>query len=341
MHPSLVKSLRSAALATLATLVTVSSAGADITGAGSTFVFPVMSKWAEAYKAQTGTAVNYRSIGSSAGVDQVRYQRVDFGATDKPLFPLEVAGGDMVQFPVVIGGIVPVVNVPGVGPGDLVLDGATLSAIYNGVITTWSNPAIKKLNPDKELPGTAITVVHRSDGSGTTFNFTQYLSDVNADWQARIGADTVVRWPVGVGADGNEGVAAMTAHTPGAIGYVEYSYALQNKLAFTKMINRDGVTVEPSGKTFQAAVANADWQASFSYRVVPDNQPGKDSWPMTAVSFILIHAQHDKPETGKELLKFFGWVFHGGKTQAEDLQYVPLPDSLVTKIETTWAERVK
>jgi phosphate transport system substrate-binding protein len=341
MHPSIGKPLRSAALAALATFVTFSSASADITGAGSTFVFPVMTKWADAYKAKTGTAVNYRSVGSSAGVDQVRYSQVDFGATDKPLFPVEVNAGDMVQFPVVVGGIVPVVNLPGIAPGELVLDGPTLGAIYEGVIATWGDSAIKKLNPDKQLPNTPITVVHRSDGSGTTFNFTQYLADVKADWRDKVGVDTLVQWPVGLGADGNEGVAVTTSRTAGAIGYVEYSYALQSKLAFTRMVNHDGIAVEPSAKSFQAAVANADWQSSLSYRVVPVDQPGHDSWPMTAVSFVLIHAKYEKPDTAKELLKFFGWVFHDGRNLAENLQYVPLPDSLVAKIEATWAARVK
>jgi phosphate transport system substrate-binding protein len=229
----------------------------------------------------------------------------------------------------------------GIGPGELVLDGATLADIYAGRVTAWDNAAIKKLNPGKQLPSAPITVVHRSDGSGTTFNFTEYLSAVDADWQTKVGADLVIKWPTGVGAKGNEGVATMTAQTPGAIGYVEYSYALQSKLTFTKMINHDGVIVEPSGKNFQAAVANADWKSSFSYRLIPVNQPGIDSWPITTASFVLIYAHQKNPETGKEVLKFFDWAYHDGQKLAEDLQYVPLPDNLVAKIEATWADKVK
>jgi len=318
-----------------------SAQAVDITGAGSTFVYPIMAKWAEAYKVAAGTSTNYQSVGSGAGIKQIKANTVDFGASDKPLPPDDIKASGFVQFPAVIGGIVPVVNLPGINPGELVLDGKTLADIYAGVITTWNDPALVKANPGVKLPNTPITVVHRSDGSGTTFNFTYYLAAVNADWQAKVGADTAVEWPAGVGGKGNEGVAALTAQTTGAIGYVEYAYALQNKMTYTKMVNFDGLIVEPSAANFQAAAANADWKSVPNYRLVLANQPGKNSWPMTAAVSILIYAKQDKPAVGKEVLKFFDWAYHNGQQLAGDLQYVPLPDNLVKLIEASWASDVK
>ena len=336
------RAFRHLALGALASLAVTCGAGAvDLTGAGSTFVYPVMAKWAEAYKSKTGASVNYQSVGSGAGIKQIRANTVDFGASDKPLPPEDIKASGFVQFPAVIGGVVPVVNLPGIKPGEIVFDGKTLADVYAGVIKTWDDPALKKTNPGVKLPSMPITVVHRSDGSGTTYNFTYYLAAVNADWQSKVGVDTAVEWPTGVGGKGNEGVAAATAQTPGAIGYVEFAYALQNKMTYTKMVNHDGLAIEPSGPNFQAAAANAHWKSEPNYHLVLANQPGKDSWPMTAAVSILVQAKQVKPEVGKETLKFFDWAFHNGQQLATDLQYVPLPESLVKQIEATWANDIK
>src|SRR5499425_2155370 len=259
-----------------------SAFAADITGAGATFPFPIYSKWADAYKKETGNGLNYQSIGSGAGIKQIEAKTVTFGASDMPLKVDQLEKDGLVQWPMVMGAIVPVVNLEGVKPGDMVFDGATLADIYLGKITKWDDPAIKKLNPNVKLPSEAITVVRRSDGSGTTFNFTDYLTKVSADWKSKIGSDTAVEWPVGVGAKGNEGVANNVAQTQGSIGYVEYAYAKQNKLTYTKMVNKDGKTVEPTSAAFQAAAANANWSSVPGYGVILANQPGAQSWPMTA-----------------------------------------------------------
>jgi phosphate transport system substrate-binding protein len=326
-------------------LVAASTAAfaADITGAGATFPFPIYSKWADAYKKETGNGLNYQSIGSGGGIKQIQAKTVTFGATDKPLKADLLDKDGLVQWPMVMGAIVPVVNLEGVKPGDMVLDGATLADIYLGKITKWDDAAIKKLNPNVKLPSEAITVVRRSDGSGTTFNFTDYLSKVSADWKTKVGSDTAVEWPVGVGAKGNEGVAGNIGQTKNSIGYVEYAYAKQNKLTYTKMINKAGKTVEPTIDAFKAAASNADW-ASVSgsgYYLILTDQPGEKSWPIAASTFILMHKEPADKAASAEALKFFKWAFeHGGKA-AEELDYIPMPDSVVKLIEKTWSADIK
>jgi phosphate transport system substrate-binding protein len=342
MSHTVVKSSRLAALGALAVLMAGGSAQAvDVTGAGATFPNPVYQKWAEAYKAKTGNSVNYQSVGSGAGIKQIESNTVDFGATDKPLEQDELKKNDLVQFPAVIGGIVPIVNLPGVETGKLKLDGAALGGIFMGSIKTWNDPAIEKQNPGVKLPGTAITVVHRSDGSGTTFNFTTYLGAVDADWKAKVGANTAVEWPTGVGGKGNEGVSALVQQTVGSIGYVEIAYALQNKLTYTQMMNHDGVYVEPKLSAFQAAAANADWKSAPGYYLILGNQPGKESWPITAATFILVHGKQTDAEKAKTVLGFYDWSFHNGQKMAEELLYVPLPEGLVKMVEATWGEELK
>jgi phosphate transport system substrate-binding protein len=320
-----------------------SAFAADITGAGATFPFPIYSKWADAYKKETGNGLNYQSIGSGGGIKQIQAKTVTFGATDKPLKADLLEKDGLVQWPMVMGAIVPVVNLEGVKPGDMVLDGATLADIYLGKITKWDDAAIKKLNPNVKLPSEAITVVRRSDGSGTTFNFTDYLSKVSADWKTKVGSDTAVEWPVGVGAKGNEGVAGNIGQTKNSIGYVEYAYAKQNKLTYTKMINKAGKTVEPTIDAFKAAASNADW-ASVSgsgYYLILTDQPGEKSWPIAASTFILMHKEPADKAASAEALKFFKWAFeHGGKA-AEELDYIPMPDSVVKLIEKTWSADIK
>jgi len=342
MSSTVVRTLRQAAIGALAALAVAGSAQAvDITGAGATFPNPVYQKWAEAYKAKTGTALNYQSVGSGAGIKQIEAGTVDFGASDKALEADELQKNDLVQFPAVIGGIVPIVNLPGIGNGDVKLDGATLAAIFLGAIKSWDDPALAKINPGVKLPATPITVVHRADGSGTTYNFTYYLSAVNADWQAKVGSNTAVDWPAGVGGKGNEGVSALVQQTAGSIGYVEIAYALQNKLTYTKMKNADGEFVEPKLTGFQAAAANADWAKAPNYRLVLANQPGKDSWPITAATFILVHGKQTDAAKAKAVLGFFDWSLNNGQQMALDLLYVPLPAALVKQIETTWTNDVK
>jgi phosphate transport system substrate-binding protein len=342
MSSTVVRSLRQAAFGTLAALAFAGAAQAvDITGAGATFPNPVYQKWAEAYKAKTGTALNYQSVGSGAGIKQIEAGTVDFGASDKALEADELKKNDLVQFPAVIGGIVPIINLPGINNGDIKLDGATLGGIYLGTIKSWDDAALTKLNPGVKLPKTPITVVHRSDGSGTTYNFTYYLGAVNADWQSKVGAATAVEWPAGVGGKGNEGVSALVQQTPGSIGYVEIAYALQNKLIYTKLKNADGEFVEPKLSGFQAAAANADWAAAPNYRLVLANQPGKDSWPITAATFILVHGKQTDAAKAKAVLGFFDWSLNNGQQLAQDLLYVPLPEKLVKMIEATWTSDIK
>jgi phosphate transport system substrate-binding protein len=342
MRSTVVRILRQASFATFALLAITGAAGAvDVTGAGATFPNPVYQKWAEAYKAKTGNAVNYQSVGSGAGIKQIEANTVDFGASDKPLEQDEISKNDLVQFPAVIGGIVPIVNLAGISDGEIKLDGPTLAAIYMGSVATWNDPAIAKLNAGVKLPSTPITVVHRSDGSGTTFNFTFYLSAVSPDWMSKIGANTAVDWPAGVGGKGNEGVSALVQQTPGSIGYVEIAYALQNKLTYTKMQNHDGVFVEPKLSAFQAAAANADWTSAPNYRLILANQPGKDSWPITAATFILLHGKQTDAAKAKTVLGFFDWSLKNGQSLAQDLLYVPLPDKLVDQIEATWSKDIK
>ena len=280
----------------------------DISGAGATFPYPIYAKWADAYKKETNVGLNYQSIGSGGGIKQIKAKTVTFGASDAPLPGKELDESGLVQFPMVMGGIVPVVNIEGIKSGDLVIDGPTLAKIFLGEIKTWNDPAIAKLNPSAKLPSQPIAVVHRSDGSGTTYNFAYYLAEVSPEWKSKVGFNTSVEWPVGIGAKGNEGVANNVANTKGSIGYVEYAYAKQNKMAYAKMINKDGITVGPTSETFQAAAANADWNAVPGYGVILSDQPGAQSWPMTAATFILIHKQPQDPAAAGEALKFFAWA---------------------------------
>jgi phosphate transport system substrate-binding protein len=313
----------------------------DISGAGATFPYPVYAKWAEAYKQQTGIGLNYQSIGSGGGIKQIEASTVTFGASDKPLEAADLKQNGLVQWPQIIGGVVPVVNIPGIKPGDLVLDGPTLASIYLGEISRWNDPAIKKLNPSLNLPKLDIAPVYRSDGSGTNFLFTNYLSQVSPNFAKTIGANASVQWPVGIGAKGNEGVSNNVAQTKGSIGYVEYAYALQNKLTYTKMQNKDGKTVSPTAAAFQAAAANADWNSVPGYGVILANQPGAESWPMTAATFILIPKQPQDTAAATEALKFFSWAYAKGGKMAEELDYVPMPAKVVSDVEAMWAKDIK
>ncbi|PDQ22402.1 phosphate ABC transporter substrate-binding protein PstS [Mesorhizobium sanjuanii] len=328
------------AMAAASTLTLSAAFAADLSGAGATFPYPIYAKWADAYKKDTGVGLNYQSIGSGGGIKQIKAKTVTFGASDAPLKGEDLESVGLVQFPMVMGGIVPVVNLEGIKPGELVLDGTTLADIFLGKITQWDDEAIKKLNPDAKLPSQAIAVVHRSDGSGTTFNFAYYLADVNADWKANVGVNTALEWPVGIGAKGNEGVANNVAQTGGAIGYVEYAYAKQNKLTYTDMINKDGKKVEPTSAAFQAAAANADWSSQPGFGVILANQPGAESWPMTAATWILLYKQPDDAAATGEALKFFAWSYAKGDDMASELDYVPMPDNVVKSIEETWAKEV-
>ena len=318
-----------------------SAFAADITGAGSTFIYPVLSKWADAYKKDSGNGVNYQSIGSGAGIKQIEAKTVTFGATDMPMKVEQLEKDGLAQWPMIMGAIVPVVNIEGVKPGDMALDGETLAGIYGGKITKWDDPAIKKLNPNVNLPSTAIAVVHRADGSGTTFNFTNYLSKVNADWKGKVGEGTTVEWPVGVGAKGNEGVSGNVGQTKNSIGYVEYAYAKQNKLTYTKMVNKSGKTVEPTMEAFKAAAANADWAKAPGYYLILTDQPGDQSWPIVASTFVLMHKEPADKANSAEAVKFFKFAFAKGDAMAEDLDYIPMPESVVKLIEKTWSADIK
>jgi phosphate transport system substrate-binding protein len=318
-----------------------SAFAADITGAGATFPFPIYSKWADAYKKETGNGLNYQSIGSGGGIKQIEAKTVTFGATDMPLKVEQLEKDGLVQWPMVMGAIVPVVNLEGVKPGELVFDGDTLANIYLGKITKWDDPAIKKLNPKVTLPSEAITVVRRSDGSGTTFNFTDYLSKVSPEWKTKVGSGTAVEWPAGVGAKGNEGVSGNIGQTKNSIGYVEYAYAKQNKLTYTAMINKAGKTVQPTVAAFQAAASNADWAKAPGYYVILTDQPGESSWPVTASTFILMHREPVDKAASTEAVKFFKWAFAKGGKMAEELDYIPMPDSVVKLIEKTWSADIK
>ncbi|MGJ0391347.1 MAG: phosphate ABC transporter substrate-binding protein PstS [Methylocystis sp.] len=317
--------------------VTSPALALDISGAGATFPYPIYAKWAETYKAETGNGLNYQSIGSGGGIKQIKARTVTFGATDKPLTGQELDADKLIQWPQVIGGIVPVINLDGVKPGDLVLDGPTVAKIFLGQITSWDDAAIKKLNPKAKLAATPIVVVHRSDGSGTTFNFTNYLSKVSEDWKSKVGENTAVEWPAGIGAKGNEGVANNVANTKGAIGYVEYAYAKQNKLTHTKMINKDGKLVAPEMASFQAAAAGADWSHAAGFYEILTNEPGAKSWPITAATFILIPKEPKDEAAAAEALKFFGWAFAKGGKAAEELDYIPMPKTVVELIKKSWA----
>ncbi len=317
------------------------AAAADISGAGATFPFPIYAKWADAYKKETGIGLNYQSIGSGAGIKQILAKTVTFGATDAPMAFKDLQKNGLVQFPMVMGGIVPVINVEGVKPGELVLDGTTLANIFLGKVTKWDDAAIKKLNPNVNLPSAGINVIRRSDGSGTTFNFTDYLSKVSPEWQTKVGVNAAVEWPVGVGAKGNDGVAGNVGQTKNSIGYVEYAFAKQNKLTHTDLINKDGKRVSPTLKSFQAAAANADWANAPGFVQILTDQKGAESWPITAATFILVYGNPaDKAATG-DALKFFAWAFEKGDAMAEELDYIPMPNNVVQLIKASWAKDVK
>ena len=320
----------------VAASVSYASAG-DISGSGATFPFPIYAKWADAYKTATGNGLNYQSIGSGAGIKQIKAKTVTFGATDAPLAPKDHDAAGLEQWPMVMGGIVPVVHLSGVKADELTLDGPALADIFLGKIKTWNDPAIAKLNPNAKLPATAIAVIHRADGSGTTFNFTDYLSKASADWKDKVGEATAVDWPVGIGAKGNDGVANNVAGTEGAIGYVEYAYAKQNKLTYAGMVNKDGKTVEPTIEAFQAAAANADWAKAPGFYLVLADQPGEKSWPMTAATFILMYKKPADLAASNEALKFFGWAYDKGDEEAKALDYIPMPDNVVALVKKTWA----
>jgi phosphate transport system substrate-binding protein len=328
--------LRLTTVAVLGVALAATAQAAEIAGAGATFPYPVYAKWAEAYRAVTKLDVNYQSIGSGGGIKQIEAKTVDFGASDMPLKAGELDKQGLLQFPMIMGGVVLVINLPGIAPGEITLDGPTLAAIFLGKVTAWNDPAIAKLNPKIKLPATAIAVVHRSDGSGTTFNFTDYLTKVSPDWAKTVGEDAAVDWPTGLGGKGNEGVSAMTGRTVGAIGYVEYAYALQNKMTYTKLVNKDGDAVAPDTKSFQAAAANADWKSVPDFYLILTNQPGKESWPITATSFILMRKTADKPDRSKEVLDFFAWSYGHGGALAASLDYVAMPPNVVTLVEGSW-----
>jgi phosphate transport system substrate-binding protein len=313
----------------------------DITGAGATFPYPIYAKWADAYKKATGVGMNYQSIGSGGGIKQITAKTVDFGASDAPMKAEDLDKNGLIQFPAIMGGVVPVYNLKGVKSGDLKLTGALLADIYLGKVKMWNDPAIAKLNSGVSLPNQAISAVNRSDGSGTTFLFTNYLSKVSPEWKSTIGEGTAVKWSTGVGGKGNEGVANYVARIDGSIGYVEYAYAKQNRLSYAQIINRDGQVVAPSDDSFKAAAAGADWNSVPGMGVVLTDQPGKASWPMTGASFILIHKRQEKPEHGREVLRFFEWSFKNGAKMADDLDYVPIPDPVVKLIQSVWKSQIK
>ncbi|MFL6691097.1 MAG: phosphate ABC transporter substrate-binding protein PstS [Alphaproteobacteria bacterium] len=316
------------------------ASAADISGAGASFPFPIYAKWAAAYQGVGGVRLNYQSIGSGGGIAQIKAKTVTFGASDMPLKPKDLDAAGLTQFPTVIGGVVPVVNISGVGTGKLQLDGKTLADIYMGKVSHWNDPEIKALNPGVALPDRAITVVHRSDGSGTTFIFSTYLSRISSDWSKNVGAATSVDWPTGIGAKGNEGVAGNVAQTAGSIGYVEYAYATQNRLAYVRLKNKAGQTVSPTVASFRAAAKNADWEAASkeNFYVMLVDQPGAESWPITATTYILMHKQPTDPAASANTLKFFKWAYEKGDQMALGLYYVPLPENAVKAIETSWKQ---
>ena len=330
------KILSSALAAAVASLLAANVHAGDAMGAGASFVYPVMSQWSADYHAATGNKVNYQSIGSSGGIAQIKAGTVDFGSSDKPLPPEELAGHGLAQFPSVIGGVVPVINVVGVEPGAMKLTGELLADIFLGEVERWNDPRIVELNGGLQLPDGKITVVHRSDGSGTTFNFTNYLSKVSPGWDGSVGEGTSVKWPTGIGGKGNEGVAAYVKQIKGGIGYVEMSYALQNRMAYTRLRNRAGEWVLPSDDSFSAAAASAEWADAQDFHLVMTDAPGQASWPITATNFILVHKQPEDVEGAKAARAFFEWVYANGDAQATALDYVPLPDALVGQIEAYW-----
>ena len=335
------KHLATIAAAGIVAATVLPAAAADITGAGSTFVYPVLAKWAADYSKKAGVNLNYQSIGSGGGIKQITAKTVTFGATDMPLMPADVAKNNFVQFPVINGAVVPLLNLPGIKPGDLTLDGPTMSKMFLGEITQWNDPAIAKLNPGVTLPNTAIAIVHRSDGSGTTFIWTDYLSKVSPEWKDKVGSNSAVEWPVGIGAKGSEGVSNNVAQTVGGFGYVEYAYAKQNNLTYAKMINAAGKTVAPTAESFLAAAGSADWAHAQDFRVIITNAAGATAWPVAGSTFILMQTTPTDAAASAEALKFFDWGYKNGKQMAADLDYVPMPDSVVSLIEQTWKTNIK
>jgi len=336
------RTIRSFALLAVSASVALSSvAEAGATGAGSSFVYPVLSRWAADFKRAGGDEINYQSVGSGAGIAQIKAATVDFGATDKPLTPEELQAAGLAQFPVVVGGIVPVVNVPGLRPGGLRLTGPVLAAIFSGEIRKWNDPAIARLNPSLKLPGTGISIVHRSDGSGTTYNFTHYLSQVSADWKQRVGEGTTVEWPAGVGGKGNEGVAGYVRQIPGSIGYVEYAYALQNRMSHALVQNKAGRYVQPNGQTFSAAAATVDWAKAKDFYQLMTNAPGANAWPIAATTWVVMYKRPKNAAASAAARKFFEWSLTRGQKQAVALDYVPLPAPLVRRIEAYVAANIK
>lgn len=329
-----------ATMALLLAIFTSQAFAVKITGAGATFPYPLYAKWAATYKAKSGNEMNYQSIGSGGGIKQIKAKTVDFGASDKPLSPVDLAQAGLVQFPTVIGGAVPIVNIPGIGAGRLKLSGAVLADIFLGKIKQWNSPAIAKLNPGLRLPNLAITVVHRADSSGTSFLFTHYLSKVSLAWQKTVGANDAVKWPLGLSGKGNEGVASFVTRAKGAIGYVEYAYAKQNKIAHVALKNAAGNFVQPSVATFSAAAAGAKWSAGNNFYVILTNQPGKNSWPISGATFILLHKVQDNPNQAKQVLNFFDWAYGNGDQMAVALDYVPLPIATKNVIRSSWKKIV-
>ena len=329
---------RSLAAAAVCAFATVPALAADITGAGATFPYPIYAKWAAAYHALTGAKMNYQSIGSGGGIKQITAKTVDFGASDMPLGAEDLAKHGLMQFPAVMGGVVPVYNLKGLKSGELRFTGALLADIYLGKVKKWNDAAIAAVNPGVKLPSSTITVVHRSDGSGTTFLWTNYLSRASADWKATVGEGTSVKWPAGVGGKGNEGVASYVQKINGSIGYVEYAYAKQNKLAAGQMRNLAGKFVSPDDKSFKAAAAGAQWSKTPGMGVILTEQPGDGSWPVTGASFILIHKVQEKPEAGREVFRFFDWAFANGQKMADELDYVPMPEAVVKVIQSEWKQ---
>ena len=330
---------RSVALLAAVSLSSGAVFAQDVTGAGATFPAPIYAKWADAYNKATGARINYQSVGSGAGIRQIRGKTVDFGASDMPLTDAELAKDGLVQFPMVIGGVVPVVNIKGIAPGQIRMTGQVLGDIFLGKITKWNDPALTALNPGVPLPDSAIAPVRRADGSGTTFIFTNYLSKVNAEWKSKVGEGTAVNWPAGAGGKGNEGVSAFVQRLPNSIGYVEYAYAKQNKMSHVLMRNKDGVFMGPDDSAFKAAAAGADWAKTF-YQILTE-QPGKDSWPITGATYILMYKSQDKPVNASSALKFFDWAYVNGDKMADDLDYVPLPGAVKDLVRKQWTAELK
>lgn len=338
---SLLTKLNSLVAGALIAVAATGAHAADITGAGATFPYPVYAKWAEAYKAKTGIGMNYQSIGSGGGIKQIKAKTVDFGASDKPLTPQELEKDGLIQFPTVMGGVVPVINLDGIKEGQIRLTGPVLADIFLGKIRKWNDAPIAALNKGVPLPAQDITVVHRSDGSGTTFLFTNYLSKVSPTWKSQVGSDASVAWPVGTGAKGNEGVANFVKQIKGAIGYVESAYQKQNKMNYVQLQNKDGQFVSPTEDTVRAAAANARWEQAPGFYEILTDQPGKTSWPITGATFILMHKVQDKPQQAVEVIKFFEWAYANGDQMALDLDYIPMPDNVVKLIQDAWKANLK